>query len=60
MKTVTPASSGTAVLEPTLARPSTRAEALARLRARLAGGERAPRVALAVMVGAGAALVLLA
>jgi hypothetical protein len=60
MKTVSPASSGAAVLEPTLARPSARAEALARLRARLVGGERAPRAALAVMVLAGAALVLLA
>jgi hypothetical protein len=60
MSAVTPASPGAAVLEPALARPSARAEALARLRARLAGSERAPRAALALMVGAGAAIVLLA
>jgi hypothetical protein len=59
MDTVTRSSSGAAVLEPTLARLGP-GEALARLRARLAGSERAPRAALAVMVGAGAALVLLA
>lgn len=60
MESATTSSPGAAVLEPTLARPRTGAELLARLRARLAGSERAPRAALAVMVVAAAALVLLA
>jgi alpha-1,6-mannosyltransferase len=49
-----------AVLEPTLARPRPWSGLGARLRDRLTNDARVPRTALAVMVGAGAAVVLLA
>jgi Glycosyltransferase family 87 len=55
----TRATSGAAVAQPALAWPGAWAAALSRWRARLAGSERAPRVALTVMVTAGLALVLL-
>lgn len=60
MDPVTRSSSGTAVVEPAVAWPRAWTEALTRLRARLAGSERAPRVALTLMVGALAVLLLLA
>ncbi len=60
MDTVTRSTPGAAVVEPSLRWPHARLEALSRLRARLEGSERALRIALTIMVLAGAALVLLA
>ena len=60
VESVTRSTSGAAVAEPTLAWPSAWTAALGRLRLRVAGSERAPRVALATMVAACLVLVLLA
>jgi hypothetical protein len=57
---VTRSSSAAAVLEPALAGPRAGLDALERVRARVAVSERAPRIALAAMVGAAGALVLVA
>lgn len=60
METATSTSPGAAVVEPTLRWRRGHVEALTKLRARLKDSERASRLALALMVAAGAAVVLLA